>query len=108
MTRMPLRLSRLAAFAAFAAALALPGYAIYSAAAADKCTIAVKGDSVVAKACSSGGRAEAKKLMKEMVKTAKTKGAKFACEDCHEDLNDFQLTKNGRDDMKKLLDAIKP
>ena len=36
-----------------------------------KCTIAVKGDSPTAKACAKGGRAEAKKIMKDMVKQAK-------------------------------------
>src|SRR3954468_13189306 len=67
-----------------------------------KCTIATKGDSPTAKACAKGGRAEAKKVMKEMVKVAKGKGAKFTCDGCHKDLDNYELTKNGTDDFKKL------
>src|SRR6185369_8360495 len=67
-----------------------------------KCTIAIKGDSPTAKACAKGGRAEAKKLMKEMVKVAKGKGQKFTCDGCHKDLDNYELTKNGAEDFKKL------
>ena len=34
-------------------------------------------------ACAKGGRNEAKKVMKDMVKTAKANGGKFTCEGCH-------------------------
>jgi hypothetical protein len=67
-----------------------------------KCTIATKGDTPTAKACAKGGRAEAKKLMKEMVKQAKANGQKFTCDGCHKDLDNYELTKNGPEDYKKL------
>src|SRR5690242_14848360 len=67
-----------------------------------KCTIAVKGDSPTAKACTKGGRAEAKKMMKEMVKQAKAAGQKFTCDGCHKDLDNYELTKNANEDFKKL------
>jgi hypothetical protein len=70
-----------------------------------KCTIATKGDSPTAKACAKGGREEAKKLMKEMVKKAKASGQKFTCEGCHKDLDNYELTKNAEADYKKLEQA---
>ena len=73
----------------------------------DKCTIAVKGDSPIAKACAKGGRAEAKKTMKEAVKTAKANGKAFTCEGCHKDLDNYELTKNARDDFPSLIAAQK-
>ena len=71
---------------------------------ADKgpCKIATKGDSPTAQACKKGGRDEATKLMKEMVKQAKGKGEKFTCDGCHKDLDNYELTKNAQDDYKKL------
>ena len=73
----------------------------------EKCTVATKGDSPVAKACANGGRDAAKKLMKDAVKTAAANGTKFKCEDCHKDLETFELTKNARDDFAKLIAAQK-
>jgi len=67
-----------------------------------KCTIATKGDTATARACAKGGRAEAKKVMKQMVKEAKAAGQKFTCEGCHKDLDNFELTKNATEDFKKL------
>jgi len=67
-----------------------------------KCTIATKGDSPTAKACAKGGRAEAKKVMKDMVKQAKAAGQKFTCDGCHKDLDNYELTKNATEDFKKL------
>jgi len=67
-----------------------------------KCTIATKGDSVTARACTQGGRAAAKKVMKEMVKQAKAAGQKFTCDGCHKDLDNYVLTKSATDDFKKL------
>jgi hypothetical protein len=72
-----------------------------------KCTIATKGDSPTAKACAKGGRAEAKKMMKEMVKQAKASGQKFTCDGCHKDLDNYELTKNAVEDFKKLEAASK-
>jgi hypothetical protein len=73
----------------------------------DKCTVATSGDSPVAKACAKGGRPEAKKLMKEAVKTAKANGKTFTCEGCHKDLESFQLTPNAKEDFGKLMAAQK-
>ena len=70
-----------------------------------KCTIATKLESEVGKACASGGRAAAKKDMKEMVKKAKANGQKFTCEGCHKDLDNYALTKDGQEDFKKLVAA---
>ncbi len=67
-----------------------------------KCTIATKGDSATARACAEGGRAAAKKVMKEMVKQAKASGQKFTCDGCHKDLDNYELTKSATDDFKKL------
>ena len=72
-----------------------------------KCTIATSGDSPTAKACAKGGRAEAKKMMKKMLADAKAKGQKFTCEGCHKDLDNYELTKNGKDDFAKLEAALK-
>jgi hypothetical protein len=86
--------------AAFAIGLSAGGVAH----AGDKgpCKIATKGDSPTAKACASGGRDAATKLMKDMVKQAKAKGEKFTCDGCHKDLDNYELTKNANDDYKKL------
>ncbi|MES1208096.1 MAG: hypothetical protein ABUS79_19350, partial [Pseudomonadota bacterium] len=70
-----------------------------------KCTIATKPDTETGKACAKGGRAEAKKEMKEMVKKAKANGQKFTCDGCHKDLDNYALTKNANDDYKKLVAA---
>ncbi len=70
-----------------------------------KCTIATKPDTETGKACAKGGRAEAKKVMKEMVKKAKANGQKFTCDGCHKDLDTYALTKNAQDDYKKLIAA---
>ena len=72
-----------------------------------KCTIATKPETETGKACAKGGRAEAKKVMKEMVKIAKANGQKFTCDGCHKDLDNYALTKSATDDYKKLLVAQK-
>jgi hypothetical protein len=70
-----------------------------------KCTVATKGDSPVAQACARGGRAEAKKVMKEAVSAAKKNGGKFDCDDCHKGVadNNFELKSDAREKFKKLL-----
>ena len=97
MTRFALLMTLLAGFLGTAAVggLAMGGDSA-------KCTIATSGDSETAKACAKGGRAEAKKAMKKMVADAKGKGQKFTCEGCHKDLDNYELTKNSKDDFKKL------
>jgi hypothetical protein len=91
------------------AAAALLLLSVRTAGAADdgKCTIATKGDSATAKACAKGGRAEAKKVMKEMVKQAKAGGQKFTCDGCHKDLDSYELTTNAPEEFKKLEAAQK-
>lgn len=71
------------------------------------CTIATSGDSVTAKACTKGGRTEAKRVMKKMVADAKAKKGKFTCEQCHKDLDNYALTANAKDDFKKLEELVK-
>ena len=102
------RFSRITILASFLGAAVWGGVALVGqggqALAGDggKCTIATSGDSPTAKACAKGGRAEAKKMMKQMVKDAKAKGQKYTCEGCHKDLDNYELTKNSKDDFKKL------
>lgn len=72
-----------------------------------KCTIATKGSSAPAQACAKGGRAEARTVMKAMVKRAKDKGVSFSCDGCHKDMDSFELTPNARADFKKLDAAQK-
>jgi hypothetical protein len=72
-----------------------------------KCTIATKGDNVVVQACNKGGRVEAKKVMKEMLKQAKANGKKFTCDGCHKDLDNYELSKNANEEFKKLEAAVK-
>lgn len=67
-----------------------------------KCTIATKPETETGKACAKGGRAEAKKVMKEMVKVAKANGQKFTCDGCHKDLDNYALTQNATEEYKKL------
>jgi hypothetical protein len=67
-----------------------------------KCTINKEPNTPTGKACAKGGRAEAKKMMKEMVKVAKANGQKFTCDGCHKDLDNYELTKNATEDYKKL------
>ena len=67
-----------------------------------KCTLNTKPDSPTGKACAKGGRAEAKKVMKEMVKVAKANGQKFTCDGCHKDLDNYALTQNATEEYKKL------
>jgi hypothetical protein len=74
--------------------------------AADKpCAIATKGDSPVAKACVQGGLIEAKRTMRDLVKTGKKANVKFECDDCHKNDVGYDLTPQARDNFKKLLAA---
>lgn len=70
---------------------------------AQACTIALRGDSPIARACASGGRDAAKKVMKGLVKDARSRGAQFTCESCHQNLESFALTASARDDLEKML-----
>jgi hypothetical protein len=66
------------------------------------CTVATKGQGIVAKACGAGGLVEAKKLMKDMVTRAKRRGVKLKCDGCHENLDRYALTEHAREDLEKL------
>lgn len=70
-----------------------------------KCTIAVKGDNAVVKACQEGGIKKAKAAMKAMQKVGKDKGQKFECDDCHKDGSgeNWTLNKDAEEKFKKLL-----
>lgn len=103
--------SRLATLATLSLSLAL-GSAILlraggAAAGDDKCTIAVKGSSLPAKACVKGGRKEARKVMKDMVSAARQKGVSYECGSCHQDIttNNYELTKDALENYKKLQAA---
>jgi hypothetical protein len=67
-----------------------------------KCTIATSGASQPARACARGGRPEAKKTMKRMVAGAKAKGHTFSCLGCHKDIDNYELTRDAREELKKL------
>lgn len=73
----------------------------------NKCTLATKGDSPTKEACEKGGKKEAAKTMKAMVKSAKGKGVVFVCDDCHKNNDDYALTDNATKDYEKLLAAWK-
>jgi hypothetical protein len=94
--------AKLSASLFFAAAIAIGAARTVRAGDEGKCTIATKPDSPTGKACTKGGRAEAKKVMKEMVKQAKANGQKFTCDGCHKDLDNYALTNNATDEYKKL------
>jgi len=69
------------------------------------CAIATKGDSPVAKACASGSVVDAKRVMRDMVKSGKKAGVKFECDDCHKNDTGYDLTTQARENFKKLLAA---
>lgn len=98
------RIGMMTALAALLGTAVVGGMAL---AADGKCTIATSGDSETAKACASGGRKAATKAMKKMVAEAKGKGQKFTCEGCHKDLDNYELTKNAKDDFAKLEALLK-
>ena len=101
MTRSAANLS--AAIFLFAASAIVAAHAVRADDGKDgKCTLNTKPDSPTGKACAKGGRAEAKKMMKEMVKVAKANGQKFTCDGCHKDLDNYALTQNATDEYKKL------
>jgi hypothetical protein len=67
-----------------------------------KCTLNSDPNTPTGRACAKGGRAEAKRVMKEMVKVAKANGQKFTCDGCHKDLDNYALTQNATEEYKKL------
>ena len=79
------------------------------ASAAEACTIAIKGDGPVVKACKDGGIVRARKVMKEMLAAAKEKGFKKTtdCTDCHKTTEDYTLNKGATDQFAKMLALTK-
>jgi hypothetical protein len=73
----------------------------------ERCTIAIQGDSPVAKACQEGGVRLAKRKMKELVRNAREKGMSNDCNDCHEGGDSWALTKGATDRFRRLLDLSK-
>jgi hypothetical protein len=69
------------------------------------CTIAIKGDSPVQKACREGGVDRAKATMKRMLGQArgKQRGRHWACDDCHADDDTWKLSEDARTRFKELL-----
>ena len=90
----------------FISTLVIAGFAAFGVGTvtADDCTIA-KGDNPVAAACKKGGIAEAKKVMKAMVATAKKKGKKLECDGCHKEEKTWALTGDGEKLFKELMAA---
>ena len=105
----PQRLSLVIAAVAVTLAPALVPGSITRASAdeVERCTIAVQGDSPVAKACQEGGLRMAKRKMKELVRTAREKGMSNDCNDCHEGGDSWTLTKGAMDRFRRLLDLAK-
>ena len=66
------------------------------------CRIATTGRGPIVEACKTGGVAEAKKLMKELVKKAKFRGNKLTCDGCHRNVDDWTLLDGARDRLDKL------
>ncbi|MEA2700653.1 MAG: hypothetical protein QOI66_4924 [Myxococcales bacterium] len=67
------------------------------------CKIATIGRGPVGEACRTGGRAGAKKLMKGLVSESKRRGAKFACDSCHQDLDSYALMTGAQENLVKML-----
>jgi hypothetical protein len=101
-------MSRFVSGALFAGLLSI-GWLATSHAADDKCTIATKGESEVAKACKAGGIKRAKATMKNMQKVGKEKGMKVECDDCHKDesAGNWTLNKDAEEKFKKLAALTK-
>jgi hypothetical protein len=74
----------------------------------DPCKLAVDGDSPVDKACREGGIKAAKTAMKSLLKDARANGARFDCDDCHINEEDYAQLSQGTDEkFAKLLAAAR-
>lgn len=71
-----------------------------------KCTIA-KDESPMSKACAQGGRKAAAREMKRLVKQARAAGMKTKCARCHKDMDTLELERDARDQLRKLLEAVR-
>jgi hypothetical protein len=88
-------------------AVAAIGPTLHAADDANKCTIALKGENIVVKACTQGGIKRAKATMKAMTKAAKEKGMKVECDSCHKNETDWAVTDDGDAQFKKMLELLK-
>jgi len=87
----------------FAGTLAAVSFAPTEAIAAKACVRTKFDTKLVADACKKGGQAEAKKAMKQFLKTAKKQEATIDCKSCHQKLApNYELKKNAIDHFKKL------
>jgi hypothetical protein len=59
----------------------------------------------VREACASGGRAAAKRVMKDAIGKATATGQSLKCSNCHVDQRDYGLKSNAVDDLKRWLDS---
>ena len=73
----------------------------------EKCTVAIQGDSPVAKACQEGGVRLAKRKMKELVRAAREKGMVSECNDCHTGADSWTLNKGATDKFRKLIEITR-
>jgi hypothetical protein len=70
------------------------------------CTVAVRGDSPVARACREGGQKAAKNTMKNLITQARAGGASFRCDDCHLNTDNYAQLGTGVDEkFRRLLAA---
>jgi hypothetical protein len=82
-------------------------FAASAARADERCTIAVKGDSPVAKACQTGGLKAAKDVMKKLKAEAKNKGMKNVdCDACHKGGGDYTLNKDARERFAEMVKLV--
>jgi hypothetical protein len=79
------------------------GLSFSAVALAEDCTIA-KDEAKIKDACKKGGRAEAAKTMKGLLKAYNTAHAdkKMQCDSCHVDTESYKLKDNAKTDFKKL------
>lgn len=59
----------------------------------------------VKEACSSGGRAAAKRVMKDAITKAIATSQRFVCADCHSNQKDYTLKPNAVAELKRLLES---
>jgi hypothetical protein len=69
------------------------------------CRLARQGLSPVGRACAYGGRREAKRAMKAMIKAARGRGLRYECDTCHRDEHTWALTDDARARFSDMLAA---
>jgi hypothetical protein len=71
----------------------------------DPCRAKSFGVPRVRDACASGGRAAAKRVMKDAIGRATATGQSLKCSNCHVDQRDYGLKANALEDLKRWLDG---